>query len=376
MNTTQASVVTSEFLPVSGRGTGELHLLVSLDCPEKTFDEQCAGLLDAYDKVKASYPSMKPVFERYFLSDSATQQGVLERLVADRTCAVSIVEQPPLNGTKIALLAVMQGGVDVCRTQDGLTVVSAENYSCIYSTGMTASTSGSGNQTREILLDYCEKLDEFGLSLADDCVRTWFFVQNIDANYSGVVSGRNEVFNMQGLTDTTHFISSTGIGGRTCDTRSLVMMDAVAAKGLLPGQMRYLYAPTHLNRTSEYGVSFERGTVVEYGDRRHIFISGTASIDNKGQILFSGDIRRQTVRMLENVQTLLNEAGCTFDDAMHMIVYLRDMADYRVVSEIFSDRFPDKPCIIVYAPVCRPGWLVEMECFAIGRCGDLRFPAF
>lgn len=375
MKTVRASVVTSQFIPASGTGRGEMHLAVTLDCPEKTFAEQCAVLFAAYDDTKSAHPTMKPVFERYFLSDSATQQGVLEKLVADRNCAVSIVEQPPLNGTKIALLAVMQEDVDVCRVQDGLTVVSADSYRWIYSTGMKGSSAGSGNQTREILLDYCERLDEFGLCLADDCVRTWFFVQNIDSNYSGVVSGRNAVFNMQGLTDTTHFISSTGIGGRTCDGRSLVMMDAVAAAGLLPGQMRYLYAPTHLNRTSEYGVSFERGTVVEYGDRRHVFISGTASIDNKGQVLYSGDIRRQTARMLENVGALLNEAGCTLDDAMHFIVYLRDIADSRVVNEIFADRFPLKPYFIVYAPVCRPGWLIEVECFAIGQCGEPRFQA-
>lgn len=63
-------------------------------------------------------------------------------------------------------------------------------------------------------------------------------------------------------------------------------MDTYAVAGLQPEQIHFLYAPTHLNPTYEYGVSFERGTYVDYGDRRQIFISGTASINNKGEVVY------------------------------------------------------------------------------------------
>ena len=53
---------------------------------------------------------------------------------------------------------------------------------------------------------------------------------------------------------------------------------------------------------------FERGTSVEYGDRRHLFISGTASIDHRGEVVHVGDVREQTRRMWENVEKLLEEA--------------------------------------------------------------------
>ena len=65
------------------------------------------------------------------------------------------------------------------------------------------------------------------------------------------------------------------------------------------------------------------------------------------------------------METLLAEAECTYDDAAYMIVYLRDTADYAVVRSLYEERFGDKPYIIVHAPVCRPGWLVEMECMAV-----------
>ena len=102
-------------------------------------------------------------------------------------------------------------------------------------------------------------------TLASHCVRTWFFVQNVDVNYAGVVKARKEVFITQNLTEKTHYIASTGIEGRHADPSVLVQMDSYAVDGLEPGQIQFLYAPTHLNPTYEYGVTFERGTAVTYG---------------------------------------------------------------------------------------------------------------
>ena len=78
----------------------------------------------------------------------------------------------------------------------------------------------------------------------------------------------------------------------------------------------------------------------------------------------------------ENVETLLKEAECTFDHVQHLLVYLRDTADYTVVSEMFEKRFPNIPKVFLLAPVCRPGWLVEMECMAVKRIKDVRFPEY
>lgn len=231
-------------------------------------------------------------------------------------------------------------------------------------------------QTKLLLNDYVMRLAEQGMSLANNCIRTWFFVQNVDVNYTGVVKGRNEVFASQNLTEHTHYIASTGIAGRHADPKVAVQMDAYAVKGLQTEQIQFLYAPEYLNPTYEYGVSFERGTCVKYGDRRHVFISGTASINNKGEVMYQGDIERQTQRMWDNVQALLEEAECSFEDVAHMIVYLRDMADYKTVKELYSLRFPHIPTIFVWAPVCRPGWLIEMECMAMRKDDNPQWQAF
>ena len=153
-------------------------------------------------------------------------------------------------------------------------------------------------------------------------------------------------------------------------------MGCYTIKGFTPQQQQYLYAPTHLNRTSDYGVTFERGTLMQYGDRNHAFISGTASINNKGEVMHIGDIEKQTQRMWENVETLLQEANMTMDNAAQIIVYLRDNADYNIVSHMFRNKYPHVPTVITLAPVCRPTWLIEMECIAIQQTTNNTFNNF
>jgi len=104
---------------------------------------------------------------------------------------------------------------------------------------------------------------------------------------------------------------------------------------------------------------------MDYGDRRHVYISGTASINNKGEVVHIGDIVRQTERMWENVEALLAEAGTSFEDVAQIIVYLRDVCDFSTVKNMFERKFPNTPYLITLAPVCRPTWLIEMECVAI-----------
>jgi enamine deaminase RidA (YjgF/YER057c/UK114 family) len=129
--------------------------------------------------------------------------------------------------------------------------------------------------------------------------------------------------------------------------------------------VHYLYAPTHLNPTYEYGVAFERGVAIDFPTMRRVLISGTASINNCGQVVHCGDIRKQTERMLENIAALLAEAECDWSNVAHQIVYLRDIADYATVAAMLQQRFPDMPRVIVLAPVCRPDWLIEMEVMAL-----------
>ena len=359
-------------------GVSEYHVMIHVDNPRLTYAEQVESVLSAYAQLlEGELKGAVAVFKRFFLSDAANQSDYLQALLMEQeACPLSMVEQPPLNGTKIALWVYLQKGVALKALSHGMYEVKHGAYRHLWMAGACHEASDAEAQTRQLFDGYITQLQEQGCTLADHCLRTWFFVQNVDVNYAGVVKARNEVFATQNLTNQTHFIASTGIAGRHANHRVSVLMDAYAVQGICQEQIRYLYAPTHLNPTYEYGVSFERGTAVDYGDRRQVFISGTASINNKGEVVHPGDIRKQTLRMWENVEVLLAEAECTFEHVSHLLVYLRDVADYTVVKEMFDERFPNLPKVYLLAPVCRPGWLIEMECMAVKNIRNESFPAY
>lgn len=80
--------------------------------------------------------------------------------------------------------------------------------------------------------------------------------------------------------------------------------------------------------------------------------------------------------MWENVEKLLEEGKAGFEDVAQMIVYLRDASDYPVVRALFAKRFPDTPIQFVAAAVCRPAWLIEMECIAIVANSNSSYESF
>lgn len=352
----------------------EIHAMLHIESRGELFEAQINRIQEAEKALMQSKQAAgaKTVFKRYFLSDATNQASLISN--AD-DCTVSYIQQPPLDGSKVALWIYLQKGTDICN-MNGATIVTHNGYKHIWTMGITdTSADTSYMQTWKTLFTYIDTLKLFNATLKDNCIRTWFFVRDVDTQYGGLVKSRRECFVEQGLTQDTHYISSTGIGGTPADPKALVQMESYALTGFDPQQQRYLYAPTHLNKTYEYGVTFERGTLMQYGDRNHIYISGTASINNKGEVVHIGNINLQTARMWENVEKLLEEGDMSYEDVMQIIVYLRDSSDYQTVKKMFEEKFHNIPTVITLAPVCRPTWLIEMECIAVKKASN-DFPNF
>ena len=353
----------------------EFHAMLHVDPRGEVFANQLSRIQRAEQHLKALdiMTGAKAVFKRYFLSDATNQVPVISE---DDQCTISYIQQPPLDGSKIAVWLYLQRGTDICNVNES-TVVTHNGYRHIWTMGLINNTADTSYmQTWKTLFTYIDIVKMFDATLEANCIRTWFFVRDVDTQYGGLVKSRRECFIEQGLTPETHYIASTGIGGNPADPKALVQLGSYAMTGFQPEQQRYLYALTHLNKTIEYGVTFERGTLMQYGDRNHVYISGTASINNKGEVVHIGDIVNQTRRMWENVEKLLEEGGMTYDDVMQIIVYLRDNADYEIVQQLFKEKFPQTPYVITLAPVCRPTWLIEMECIAVKAAHNAQFRNF
>lgn len=356
----------------------ERHVMLHVEARGELFQGQWDRLTKAELRLYREMPEASVVMKRYFLSDATNQVPLMQQNCDSQDKAqgaVSYIQQPPLDGSKVAVWLYMTEGMEVA-TDKSCCRAEHNGYQHLWTMGMNTPTGDSAQQTTVLLRQYEEYLSKQKATLLDNCIRTWFFVRDVDTQYHGMVVARRENFIAEGLTPDTHYIASTGIQGLPADTHALIQLGAYALTGHNPQQVEYVKALTHLNPTIEYGVTFERGTVVRYGDRSHCFISGTASINNRGEVLHIGDIRQQTLRMWENVEKLLEEGRFCTADLAQIIVYLRDIADYDTVRTMFLEKFPQVPTVFTLAPVCRPEWLIEMECMAIREEQNDKFRKF
>ena len=326
------------------------------------------------------------VFRRVFLTDAQNQtDAVTASSLADDASpvALSIVQQPPLPGAKIALLAYhVAGGAPMVkrRLSKRHLLIERNGLRHLWSTRLCAGArdtpSATTMQTRAVFGDLIDALAGQNATLREHCVRTWLYIKDVDVFYQDMVDSRRELFAEHGLTGETHFIASTGIEGACADRYDLVSMDAYSGLDLSGAQISYLNDLDRLCLTKDYNVTFERGTRIGYADRAQFYISGTASIDAAGRIVHPGDVMRQLDRALANVDALLRSGGGTLDDMMHLIVYLRDPADFAAVDRQLRERFADLPVVVVQGAVCRPGWLVEVEGIAIATTDEPDLPGF
>ena len=347
------------------------------------FAESVRLLLQEYDSrlVENELSVDTEVCVKFHVSD-VTNQGKWLRQVIDSRQAnsfFSILGQPPASGSKISMEAYhIRSASPIAkeRFMSNALSVNHGSYKSLWVRNLPSRPRDSFEQTKEIFNDLSDIVESQDGCVRDNVVRTWLYMRDVDNNYQGMVDSRKNWFKREGLTYATHYIASTGIEGCAEKVTDLVQMDSLAVLGLSPDQVEYMTATDYLNPTYEYGVTFERATRIMYGDRSHYYISGTASIDNQGNILYVGNVEKQAKRTLVNIEALLSGYGAGLSDMKILIVYLRDVSDYERIDALLKQSIPGVPYIIVRGAVCRPLWLIEMEGIAISPLNDEDFARF
>jgi 2-iminobutanoate/2-iminopropanoate deaminase len=141
-------------------------------------------------------------------------------------------------------------------------------------------------------------------------------------------------------------------------------------------QKRAISNPDVLNEAHAYATpsSFSRGMRIDLGELAILLISGTASIDEHGNSVHSGDFRAQMRRTLHNITGLLAAERATWHDVVRTTCYLRDIdRDYEAFNEERTAFYtelglnPLPASTGIQAKLCRPELLVEIEAIAILR---------
>lgn len=311
------------------------------------------------------------VIKRFFSSDLINHydEFINYKNRQDTDFFMSLIEQSPVSSVKAVLLGMCLSNIIGKFRNEGIFYFDTDSgVRHIFAEHLVDSDadehSDSEKQTEKIFSFLQEKLSDFNTTIEDGVLRTWIYSPHVDADYPGIVKARKELFDSINLTKDTHYIASTGIQGGGRKRFARVIMDAWAVTGMNKEKIRYIQAPEYLSPTHLYGVTFERATAVEMGNADYLFISGTASIDKEGEVVHPGNVAKQTERTLQNISALLNSASFIKEDLSSFIVYLRDPTDYSNAKSIIDQYSENLPSIYAHAPVCRPGWLIEIEATA------------
>lgn len=99
-----------------------------------------------------------------------------------------------------------------------------------------------------------------------------------------------------------------------------------------------------------------------------LFLRGQVGTDFDGNLVGLADPAAQTEQAMQNVRTLLDEAGSCLDHVCKITIYITDRAYrepvYRVVGRWLKGVFPVSTGLIVQG-LARPEWLMEIDVIAV-----------
>jgi 2-iminobutanoate/2-iminopropanoate deaminase len=98
-----------------------------------------------------------------------------------------------------------------------------------------------------------------------------------------------------------------------------------------------------------------------------IFTAGQIAIDPETGQLDESDVRKQTERVIQNVEAVLKAAGSDLNKVLKTTVFLKNMDDFAAMNEVYAKYFISEPPARSAVEVSRlpKDVLVEIECIAL-----------
>ena len=107
---------------------------------------------------------------------------------------------------------------------------------------------------------------------------------------------------------------------------------------------------------------------VKLADATLLFISGVVAFDSDGGVVGKGDIRAQTIQVMENLKAILASEGATFDDIVKVTNYYIDIDQYPIIAAVrrqyFGSWMPASTGVEV-KKLIQDDLLVEIEAIAV-----------
>ncbi len=254
----------------------------------------------------------------------------------------------------------------------------------LWVSGLSSLNEDMQTSANSVFEDLSEVLEEYGFTY-DDIVRQWNYIGEIlkTETKDGVCLQNYQVFNdirnayyFRNKTR-SDFPAATGIGMKTPG----LVVDVFARKSdenvlSLPLRSKVQKDPFAYSESVLVGDTsdkkpplFERARMLYSEKQTHIFVSGTASIQNQETVAI-GDVSAQTEYTIQCIEELISFENMRDNypkidhvnrDYQRVRIYVKRRDDLETVYKICSQHFPEHVMNVVEADVCRDNLLVEIE---------------
>lgn len=114
--------------------------------------------------------------------------------------------------------------------------------------------------------------------------------------------------------------------------------------------------------------AFSPGVLVPLPGADLLFVTGQIAVDTQGTVVAPNDAKKQAEAVFQNIRKVLDAAGLGFGDVVKAQIFLTNIKDFAVVSEVRNRYFAEsKPAstMLEVSKLVREGCCVEIEVMAI-----------
>ena len=106
------------------------------------------------------------------------------------------------------------------------------------------------------------------------------------------------------------------------------------------------------------------------GGQRTICCSGQTSVDADGKPMYAGDMVKQVNQALDNLETVLKQAGLTLANVVRLNYYTTDMGAFHSAGSVLGKRLRAAGCkpastLLAVAGLFHPDIMLEIEATAV-----------
>jgi enamine deaminase RidA (YjgF/YER057c/UK114 family) len=106
------------------------------------------------------------------------------------------------------------------------------------------------------------------------------------------------------------------------------------------------------------------------GAERTLYCAGQTSVDENGRPLHEGDMQAQALQALDNLETVMREAGYELSDIVRLTIYVTDLPAYREAAPAVGARLAQAgvrhtSTLLGISRLAMPELLVEIEATAV-----------